>query len=207
MAAGVTAAALFALNPNMLYLQSIPMTEIEAFACLSALLYFTVRFRDTQGWGSVAGAGVAALAGTLTRYEGWFLLPFVAVYFLVAAKRQRVAVAVLFCALASLGPLFWLFHNWWLNGDPLDFYRGPWSARDSGQSRLSREARLEPRAVLLSHRGRPVRRPLLPWIALAGVVAALWPRAFWPLLLLLLPGAFYVWSMHPRTARRSSFRC
>jgi len=35
------------------------------------------------------GAGLAALAGTLTRYEGWFLIPFAALYFLFAAKRRR----------------------------------------------------------------------------------------------------------------------
>src|ERR1019366_3171973 len=38
--------------------------------------------------------------------------------------------------------------------------------------------------------------PCLPWIALAGAVAALYRRAFWPLLLLALPAVFYVWSMH-----------
>jgi hypothetical protein len=30
-------------------------------------------------------------------------------------------------AVAALGPLL-VRHNWWLTGDPLDFYRGPWSA-------------------------------------------------------------------------------
>ena len=38
--AGVAATALFALNPNVLYLQSIPMTESLFFCCLLALLYF-----------------------------------------------------------------------------------------------------------------------------------------------------------------------
>jgi hypothetical protein len=32
--------------------------------------------------------------------------------------------------------------------------------------------------------------------AIGGLVAALFKRAFWPLLLLALPGAFYLWSMH-----------
>src|SRR5882724_971434 len=36
-AAAVTAVALFALNPNLLYLQSIPMTESLSLACLAAL--------------------------------------------------------------------------------------------------------------------------------------------------------------------------
>src|SRR5437763_10450107 len=79
--AAFTAVALLALNPNVLYLQSIPMNETEAFACLAALLYFTVRFRQTQGWGSVVGAGIAACVGTLTRYDAWLLLPVVAMYF------------------------------------------------------------------------------------------------------------------------------
>src|SRR4051794_19862952 len=76
--AATAAAAVFLLNPNTLYLGSIPMTEPALYASLFALLYFTVRFGDKQGWGALIGAGMAALAGSLTRYEMWFLLPFVA---------------------------------------------------------------------------------------------------------------------------------
>jgi len=117
-AAAFAATALCALNPNLLYLQSTAMTEAVFFVCLAALLYFTVRFRETQGWPSVIGAGIAACAGTLTRYEGWFLVPFAAAYFLIAARRRRIEVAGVFCVLAMLGPLFWLGHNWWLSLDP-----------------------------------------------------------------------------------------
>ena len=60
-AAAVAATALFALNPNLLYLQSIPMTEPVFLACLMALLYFTVRFRETQGRVWIALAGAARL--------------------------------------------------------------------------------------------------------------------------------------------------
>src|SRR6059058_4060419 len=85
--AAAAATALFALNPNALYLQSIPMTESLFSACLMALLYFSVRFGQTQHWGAAAGAGFAACAATLTRYEGWFLLPFAAAWFLFTARR------------------------------------------------------------------------------------------------------------------------
>ena len=54
LAAG-TATAVFLLNPNTLYLGSVPMTEPVFFAALFALLYFTVRFRDTHGWGALIG--------------------------------------------------------------------------------------------------------------------------------------------------------
>jgi Dolichyl-phosphate-mannose-protein mannosyltransferase len=194
--AAAAAAGFFALNPNVLYLQSIPMTESIFFACLLGLLYFTVRFRDTQGWGAVVGAGMAACAATLTRYDGWFLLPFAAVYFLFAAKRNRVRVALLFSLLAALGPLFWLFHNWWLTMDPLAFYRGPYSAR-AIQGNTAYPGKNDWREAFLYYRiaAQLCAGPCLPWIALAGAVAALFRRAFWPLLLLALPGVFYIWSM------------
>jgi len=195
--AAFAAAALFALNPNVLYLQSIPMTESIFSACLMALLYFTVRFRDTQGWGAVAGAGMAACAATLTRYEGWFLLPFAAIYFAIAARRNRVGVAMLFTFLAALGPLFWLGHNWWLTMDPLAFYRGPYSAR-AIQGNASYPGKNDWREAFLYYRTavQLCAGPCLPLVALAGAVAAMFRRKFWPLVLLALPGVFYVWSVH-----------
>src|SRR5207248_6928987 len=95
-AAGATAAALLAFNPNLLYLQSTPMNEPVFLACLMALLYFTVRFQRTQSMAAVVGAGLAALAGALSRYEGWFLIPFVSVYFLATARRRPLVVAAVF---------------------------------------------------------------------------------------------------------------
>ncbi len=195
--AAVAATALLALNPNVLYLQSIPMTESLFFACLLALLYFSVRFRDTQGWGAVAGAGLAACAATLTRYEGWFLLPFAAIYFLFAAKRNRFAVVALFSILAGLGPLFVLFHHWWLTGDALAFYRGPYSPR-AIQGKPDYPGYRDWSLAFLYYRtaAQLCAGPCLSLLALAGVFAALAKRAFWPILLLALPGAFYIWSMY-----------
>ena len=86
-AGAVAAAALFALNPNVLYLQATPMSEPCFWAAFLALLYFTVRFRSTQGWFWVIAAGVAAGAATMSRYDGWFLLPFVATLLLPYGKE------------------------------------------------------------------------------------------------------------------------
>src|SRR5260370_6828760 len=80
-AAGAAAAALLALNPNLLYLQSTPMTEPVFLACLMALLYFTVRFQRTQSMVAVTGAGRAALAGTLAPCTGVSPVPFVLPFF------------------------------------------------------------------------------------------------------------------------------
>lgn len=195
--AATVAAAIFLLNPNTLYLGSVPMTEAVFFAALSALLYFTVRFRQTRGGGALLGASLAALAGTLTRYEAWFLLPFVAIYICVHARGKRVLSTVVFCVIAGAGPILWLAHNRWYYSDALYFYRGPYSA-----------------AAIQGNRPYPGRgdwreaaryffaaaRAVAGWPALitgaAGVLFALARRVFWPLLLLALPPIFYIWAIH-----------
>ena len=204
--AGAAAAAtlcLFALNPNLLYLQSAPMTEPVFLAALCALLYFTVRFGQTQSLVTAACAGAATLAASLTRYEGWFVIPFAALYFLIAARRRRILAPFLFAAIAALGPLLWLAHNWWYWGDALEFYRGPYGAKAIYQRALEggmapyrgdhdwAQAWLYFRSAVRLSVGWPV-----VWLGLAGTAAALFRRAAWPLLLLLLPPAFYVWSLH-----------
>jgi hypothetical protein len=196
-AAAAVSVALFAGNPNIMYLQSTAMGESVFAACLMALLYFTVRFRATQGWPSVFCAGLAATLGALTRYEGWFAIPFAAVYFLLAARKWRVPVAALFAGVAALGPAYWLAHNWWLTGDPLDFYRGANSALaiQAGVTYPGhdnwREAWQYYRTAVYLGAGAG-----LAWAGMGGAVAALAKRAVWPVVLLGLPGIFYVWSLH-----------
>jgi hypothetical protein len=196
--AAVGAAAVLATNPNLLYLQSTAMTEPLFMATLLAALYFTVRFRDTQSWLSVCGAGIAILCGTMTRYDGWFLIPFVALFILWAAKRQRLAKAALFAAIASLGTLYWLGHNWWCCSNVLDFYNGPYSAKGIQAGAYYpgihnwAKAWLYYRTAVRWCAGVP-----LLWIGAAGIVAcAMVRRAWWPAVLLVLPGVFYIWSMH-----------
>lgn len=196
-AAAMAATALFALNPNLLYLQSIPMSECVFFASLMALLYCTVRFRQTQGLGAAAGAGAAALLATLSRYEGWVLLPFTALYLVFAARRRRWQAALLFSAIAGIGPLYWLAHNWYLTGDPLWFLTGPYSAQaiQGGRPYAGKDnwrlALLYVRTAAQLDAG-----PGLWIVGSAGVLAAIWRRAIWPLLFLTLTPLFYVWSMH-----------
>lgn len=197
--AATAATAAFLLNPNTLYLGAIPMTEPFFFASLFALLYFTVRFTDTKGWGAVIGAGIAACAATLTRYEGWFLIPFAALFLLVAGKGtfRRIASTLIFCIVASIGPALWMAHNRYYFGDPLYFYRGPWSAAaiqgnawypGRGDWHLAANYYLEAGKLLA---GTPA---LL--VAALGAIAVLARKQVWPLLLFALPPAFYIWSIH-----------
>ncbi len=187
--AAAAVAALFASNPNVLYLQSTAMTEPVFFAAFTALLYFSVR-------GSPVGAGLAAMAGTLTRYEGWFAIPFVAVWFLATAKGGRIRSAFVFGVLASIGPLYWLAHNWWCCGSPLAFYDGPSAPRaiQGGAPYPGlhdwRLAWLYFRTAAQACAGAPVA-----WLGAMGILLLLWRRNF-AAALLTLPPVFYLWSMH-----------
>ncbi len=196
-AAAAAAVAVVAGNPNMLYLQSTAMGEPVFFSCLMAVLYCSVRFRQKQSWGAALGAGAACCLGTVTRYEGWFLIPFVTVYFLWAAKRRRLGMAAAFVTVAALGPAYWLAHNWWLTGDALAFYRGPYSA-SAIQGAVPYPGRDDWRLAWLYFRTAVALSvgPGLLWAGLAGMAASLAKRVVWPLLLLALPGAFYIWSIH-----------
>jgi hypothetical protein len=200
-AAAIAAAMVFLLNPNVLYLGSVPMTEPIFFAALFGLLYFTVRFRATQGWGAVIGAGLAAFAGALTRYEAWFLLPFAAAYILICGRERRwtgaVVFCVVFCVIAGAGPALWLAHNRWYFGDPLYFYRGPYSALAiSGKSNYPGREDWHAAAQYFFAAAKLVAGWPALLAAASGIIVLLFRRAFWPLIFLALTPAFYVWSIH-----------
>jgi hypothetical protein len=199
--AAFAVALLFALNLNLLYLQSTPMTEPLFLAALSALLWATLWFRDSQSVMAVIAAAAASCAASLTRYEGWFLIPFVCLYFLLIGRRKWHAI--LFGALASLGPLAWLAHNQYYFSNALEFYNGPWSAMAIYRRQLAGGMTPYPgdhdwRAALHYYfaAARLTAGPLLLLLGAAGAVVAVTRRILWPLLLLALPPFFYVWSMH-----------
>lgn len=202
-AAALASLGLFAFNPNLLYLQATPMTETVVLAPLMALLYFTVLFQETQSVWAVIGAGIASIAASLARYEGWFVIPFVAVYFLIAGRRRRIMAALLFSCLAALGPLYWLAHNWWLYSNALEFFNGPYSAMSIYRRALAENitpyrgdhnwllARLYYSTAVLISIGWPA-----VIMAVAGVAGVARKRVFWPVLFASLPPLFYIWSMH-----------
>ncbi|HET7100586.1 MAG TPA: hypothetical protein VFJ52_05495, partial [Terriglobia bacterium] len=84
------------------------------------------------GAGTLIGTALAAFCGTLTRYDGWYLLPFAALFILVCRPRNwkdRVGQTLLFSLIAGAGPLLWLLHNAYRFHNPLQFYNGPYSAK------------------------------------------------------------------------------
>ena len=146
------AAAIFALNPNLLYMQSTAMTETIFLATfIWSLVYLDEflrgLFADDRSRAAtlkpteaVERCGIALAAGILTRYDGWVLAAVVGVVILGALLRvSRWAGARpfrplirsygLFLALCALTPALWLAHNYAISAQPLDFFNGPYSAK------------------------------------------------------------------------------
>jgi hypothetical protein len=67
----VLAAALFALNPNVLYLQSTPMTEPLLFALTALVVLHLVEWAQSETPAPRRAVGWTIVAACLTRYEAW----------------------------------------------------------------------------------------------------------------------------------------
>jgi hypothetical protein len=92
----VLAASLFALNPNVLYLQSTPMTEPLLFALTSLVVLQLVEWAKSETPRVRAVVGWTIVAACLTRYEAW---PIVGSAIVAAAyfkwRRGLPAIAVI----------------------------------------------------------------------------------------------------------------
>ena len=197
LAAAWTVAACFALNPNVLYLSVIPMTEVVFLAALSLTLLAILRFRKSQRSRWVVIGALASWILCLTRYDGWFLVPFAALWVAAFARRRRLLLFAAFACAASLAPLYWIAHNWWETGRPLNFYNGPYSAI-AIQGPRSYPGYHDWLAALHYYgtAGQLCAGTALVLLAVTGVVVADRSRAYPPLLFLALTPLFYIWSMH-----------
>jgi hypothetical protein len=227
---GFVGVTLLAWNPNLLYLQSAPMTEAIFLCCLAGILYSTLK-----DW--VWRAALFTIAATLTRYEGWALIPAVFGYFLlrnmrktgspssvpglsedrkadplalqkddpVARWRKRYSAALIYGCTASLGPIYWLLHNWWLFGSALYFYDGPWSAKAIYQRQLEGGMQHHPadgnwfESIRYFFAG--ARLTMGETLLVVGIAGALFfaykrKKQLWPLLFLSIPPLFYIASLH-----------
>ena len=90
--AALAGALAFALNPNVLYLQSTPMTEPLLMALILVAAWFGIEAVQSGEPAARRRAGLGLAAAVLTRYEAW---PFAAVFLVmcaVAALRQGRSV-------------------------------------------------------------------------------------------------------------------
>jgi hypothetical protein len=137
----------FALNPNLLYMQTTAMTE-PLFVC--EMIWTSVWLVEWRlcldGGDSAENAGrnrsradqllyaiaVVLIAAVFTRYDGWIMacLAWIAIA-VTLARRGRLGSPAFWIVtlLIAAAPLVWFTYNAVVFGDWLDFMRGPYSAK------------------------------------------------------------------------------
>jgi hypothetical protein len=236
--AAILVVAFYGLNPGLLYMATTAMTEPlflaeMIWAVLLVIQYERALVAPAEPMGEpdestasasrlLIGAGLVLVCAIFTRYDGWVYAaavwlfatrPLIMTYRVWQHRRWRGPVAgawVLFTAMLIGAPSLWLAYNAKQFGDPLDFLRGPYSARAidarttppgssprPGFHNLPVAAIYFLKAAELGAAPLPLGK-LLCWLSGAGTLAALWVfrrRQIWPVLLLWLPLPFYTYSV------------
>jgi Dolichyl-phosphate-mannose-protein mannosyltransferase len=126
----------FALNPNVLYMQSTPMTELLFFATVAAATYYVQKWIQTadhaQGYPSLFAGALALFLGCLTRYEAWIVTFVMAVVLVFSAWRKfgRTAaegVLLTYVFFAGAAIALWIGWNTLIFANPLNFQNGEYA--------------------------------------------------------------------------------
>ncbi len=135
--AALVGLALFALNPNLLYLQTTAMTE-PLFLCeMIWLAVWLVEWHAALGNDENGAARLlrliclALVAAVFTRYDGWVLAFLVWTSVGLRQMRKSSLRSRTFWWMSGVvlaAPLLWFAYNGFIFGDWLDFARGPYSA-------------------------------------------------------------------------------
>ena len=205
-------------SASLLYVHTTAFTEPVLFAAI------TVTVASLHRWSTAAKAysggemavfcGVPAAIGVLARYDGWAMAVVCgAAVWWVAWRRwrdRRYAWKMTggFLALPLAAAAWWCWFNWVHFGDPLEFQRGRYSAQtqqevlaaagnlpDSGDIARSMSTYLQAVVAAVGW------IPLVLGVLGAAVWSVQWVRGHrrasdaWLFVLLVVPAAFYVWSL------------
>ncbi|MBI1862875.1 hypothetical protein HYS00_02030 [Candidatus Microgenomates bacterium] len=140
----------FALNLNILYMQSTPMTELPLIMFFMLSSYYFVRFvLDDKRVLSLIAAGFFGFMATLSRYDGWFLVMIeagviVLMYLPAILKRNGEKWKMFqgkflaFITPAFFGMIIWTSWDYLILGDPFYFTNSQFSAKSQQSSWLAR---------------------------------------------------------------------
>jgi len=204
--------ALFAANPNLLYLEATAMTESLCLCFFVwSLVYFTEFVNASDRASSLLmKSGLYVAGACFTRYDGWFLAAVlfgVLIAIAVRSRFRKISVRELlrFLLLATAGPVIWLAYNAGFYRNVFEFVNGPYSAQaiehnssapwHPGMHNLHVAASYFLKCAQLTvAQGNWGRLWLLVLLAGAGVII-FFERRLWPLLLLWFPLPFYAISI------------
>lgn len=161
----------FALNPNILYLQTTPLTEPLYLVLVIASILYIIKFFKTDNLRYILLAGIFGFLQVLARYDGWFVVFVEGLVLLyhqrVIAKRhfqEAAAKLLLFAMPIIFAALLWLTWNALIFGSPLYFILGPYSAH-------AQQANIQKNAGLIT-KGNITESLLAYWYSISANIGA-----------------------------------
>lgn len=119
---------LFILNPNILYLQSTPMSESLCIATTVIACYYFLAWTQDDHPKYLVGMAAGTFLATLTRYDGWGLfLMLLALLVIVGIIKKQPWVQIegtllVYGSLGSFGIVLWFLWCGLIFGDPFYFH-------------------------------------------------------------------------------------
>lgn len=146
--ASFIAGGFFISNPNILYLQSTPMTELVLIAFFIVSSYhFIAYIADRSKLVHLVSAAFFGFLASLSRYDGWALVlmqlaVLCIVHFLSRKSTEKIKKlegrALIFSTLAFFGIALWIGWGFLILGDPLYFTHSDFSAKSQQNSWYAR---------------------------------------------------------------------
>ena len=213
------AAAIFALNPNLIYLQTTAMTEPLYLAFfIWTLVFFVEAIRRcvaaevAKANSSLLRSGLCLVGACLTRYDGWFLAAVMCVFIVALVWLGGFTAlrpgAKRFVLLAAAAPALWLAYNAAVYHNPLEFANGPYSAKAIEQKTAVQGTPPHPgdhdlrtgfkyyfKSVEMNVASGKLQILWAAALFFGTAVTFLFQRSLWPLLLLWIPVPFYMLSI------------
>ncbi|HWY79079.1 MAG TPA: hypothetical protein VNW29_01850 [Candidatus Sulfotelmatobacter sp.] len=123
----------FALNMNIMYMQSTAMTELLLLGTMTAGVYELIQWHREDKMMRLVKSSFWIMLSTMIRYDGWFLLIFATILVVIQSlKKHGYKTAegsfFLFCTMGGFGIILWILWNLIIFKDPLYFIFGPYAA-------------------------------------------------------------------------------
>ncbi|MGR9107671.1 MAG: glycosyltransferase, partial [Gammaproteobacteria bacterium] len=117
----------FALNPNVLFLQAVPSEIMLTIATLLATSYYLLRWLENYRPTTILALAAASFLATLASYSGWLLFGVVLLIVAYSGKQrgidtqQNASNLILYMLLGGLGIVLWTAWNGLVPEQPVGF--------------------------------------------------------------------------------------